>query len=58
MGLLKFRVATLIGCKILFLIQGIPILHTFNEPSYMKNQKYMENIIVITFFHVFLIFFV
>ena len=32
------------------------MLHTFNGPFYMKNEKYMKNVIAITFFHVFLIF--
>ena len=29
---------------------------TFDGPCYMKNDKYMENVIAITFFHVFIIF--
>ena len=32
------------------------MLRTFNGPCYMKNDKYMKNVIAITFFHVFLIF--
>jgi len=32
------------------------MLHTFNESCYMKNEKYMKNIIAIMFFHVFLFF--
>ena len=31
------------------------MLHTFDEPYYTKNEKYIENMIVNTFFHVFLI---
>jgi len=32
------------------------MLHTFDEPCYMKNEKYMKSVIVITFFHSFIIF--
>ena len=32
------------------------MLHTFDGPCYAKNEKYMKNVIVITFFYVFLIF--
>ena len=32
------------------------MLHTFDGPCYMKNEKYMKNMITITFFHVFIIF--
>ena len=32
------------------------MLHTFDELYYMKNEKYIKNMIVITFFNVFLIF--
>ena len=32
------------------------MLHTFDRPYYTKNEKYMKNVITITFFHVFLIF--
>jgi len=56
MGLLEFQVETLVGCTIWFLIQGAPILHTFYGPNYMKNKKYMKNVIAITSFPVFLIF--
>ena len=31
------------------------MLHTFDEPFYMKNDKYMKNVIATTFFQVFLI---
>ena len=55
-GLLKFQVGTLVGCRILFLIKGVPMLHTFDGPNYMKNDKYMKNVIAFKFFHVFLIF--
>ena len=50
MGLLKFLTGTLIRCKIWFLIQGVPMFHTFNGLWYMKSA------IAITFFHVFIIF--
>ena len=32
------------------------MLHTFDGRFYMKNEKYMKNVITITFFYVFLIF--
>ena len=32
------------------------MLHTFYGTYYMKNDKYMKNVIAITFFYVFLIF--
>ena len=32
------------------------MLHTFDGPYYTKNEKYMKNVIAITFFHVFIIF--
>ena len=54
MGLLKFRGGTLVGCRILLFIQALPILHNFYGPFYMKNEKYIKNVIVNTFFHVFL----
>ena len=31
------------------------MLHTFDGPYYMKNEKYMKNVIAIMFFHVYLI---
>ena len=30
------------------------MLHIFNGSCYTKNEKYMKNVILITFFHVFL----
>ena len=58
--LLKFRVGGLVGCKIKFRIQGVPTLHTFDGPCYPKNKKYPrkrdDDIIIIMFFQVFLIF--
>lgn len=32
------------------------MLHTFDGPYYMKNEKYMKKVIAITLFHVFIIF--
>ena len=32
------------------------MFHSFDGPCYMKNDKYMKNMIAITIFHVFLIF--
>ena len=32
------------------------MLHNFDGPFYMKNEKYMKNVIAIMFFHVFLTF--
>ena len=52
MGLLKFQVGTLIGCIISFVTQRLPMLHTFDGPRCMKNEKYMKHVIAITFFHV------
>jgi len=31
-------------------MQRIPMLHTFDGPYYTKNEKYMKNVIAITFF--------
>jgi len=31
------------------------MFHTFDGLCYMKNEKYMKNMIALTFFHVFLI---
>ena len=31
------------------------MLYTFDGPCYTKKEKYMKNVIAITFFHVFLI---
>ena len=56
MDLLKLRAEILIGYIILFLIQEVPMLHTFNGPCHTTNEKYMKNVIAIMFFHVFLIF--
>jgi len=58
MGLLKFQVERLIGCIIWFLGQGVPLLCIFYGSYYIKNDKYMKNVIAITFFHSFLIFLV
>ena len=52
--LLKFRVGVLIGCKIQFLIQGAPMLHTFDGLCYTKNEKYMKKHDCNHVFHVFL----
>ena len=32
------------------------MFHTFDGPYYTKNDKYMKNVVAITFCHVFLIF--
>ena len=56
MVLLKFQAETLVGCKILFIIQVVPMLYTFDGPYYTKIEKYVKNVIAIMFFHVFLIF--
>ena len=32
------------------------MLHTFDGPCHMKIEKYMKNLIAITFYHVFIIF--
>ena len=54
--LLKFRAGVLFGCKIYFLIQGVPMLHIFNGPYYMKNEKYIKKHDCNHTFHVFHIF--
>ena len=56
MDLLKFRLETLVGCIILFLIQGVPMFHTFDGPCCMKNEKCMQKRDCNHIFHVFLIF--
>ena len=51
--LLKFRSGELVGCEIWFRIQRVPTLHTFDEPRYPKNKKYLkkhDHDIIITFF--------
>ena len=59
MLLLKFRPGELVGCGIKFRIQGVPTRHTFDEPCYPKNKKYLKkwnDDVIISFFHVFLVF--
>ena len=46
MILLKFRSGELVGCRIKFHIQRVPTLHTFDEPLYPKNKKYMKNMMM------------
>ena len=51
--LIKFRSGYLIGCEIKFRIQQVPIRHTFDEPRYPKNNKYLKKCdddIIIMFF--------
>ena len=55
----KYAVWVLVGCRIKFCIQRIPNRHTFYGPLYPKNKKYLEkrdDDVIITFFHVFLVF--
>ena len=45
----------------LILIQRVPTLHTFDGPRYPKNKKYLkkhDDDVIITFFQVFLVFWV
>ena len=59
MVLLKFRTGVVIGWGIQFRIQRVPTQHTFGGPRSTKNEKYMKKRdvdVIITFFHVFLIF--
>ena len=59
--LLKFRAGELVGCRIKFCIQRVPTLHTFDGRHYPKNKKYLkkhDDDIIITFFQVFLVFWV
>ena len=44
--LLKFRSGELVGCGIKFHIQQVPTRHTFNEPRYPKNKKYLKNVMM------------
>ena len=49
-----------VGFGIQFRIQRVPALHTFDGPRYPKNKKYLkkcdDDIMIITFFKVFLVF--
>ena len=57
--LLKFRSGELIGWGIKFRIQRVPTQHTLDGPCYPKNKKYLKKCdddVIITFFHVFLVF--
>ena len=56
MVLLKFRARALVECIIYFLIQGVPMLNTFDGPCYTKNEKYVKNYDCNHVFHVFFIF--
>ena len=61
MILLKFRSGELVGCIIKFHIQRVPTRHTFDEPRYPKNKKYLKKCdddddVIITFFKVFIVF--
>ena len=50
--LLKFWSGDLVGCRIKFRIQRIPTRHTFDEPRYPKNKKYLKKCdddVIITF---------
>ena len=40
--LLKFRSGEIIGCGIKFRIQRVPTWHTFDEPLYLENKKYLK----------------
>ena len=57
--LLKFRSGDLVGCGIKLCIQWVPTWHTFYGPRYLKNKKYLKNVMMMSsshFFHVFLVF--
>ena len=59
--LLKLRSGELVRSKIKLCIQRVPTLHTFDGPCYPKNKKYLkkrDDDIIITFFKVFLVFWV
>ena len=52
-----YAVWVLIGCKIKFCIQQVPTQHTFDQPHYPKNKKYLKKCdddVIVTFFQVFL----
>ena len=42
MFLLKFQAGGLVGCGILFYIQHVPTLHTFDGNRYPENKKYLK----------------
>ena len=55
--LLKFQAGEIVGCIILFHIQRVLTVHTFDGPNYPKNKKYLKKCdddIIITLFQVFL----
>ena len=57
----KFQTGALVGWGIQFYIQRVPTRHTFDKPLYPKNKKYLKKCdddVIITFFQVFLIFWV
>ena len=39
---LKFRLGEIVGWRIKFRIQRVPMLHTFDGPRYPKNKKYLK----------------
>ena len=51
--LLKFRSREIVGCGIKFCIQWVPTWHTFDEPCYPKNKKYLENVMMMSSLHFF-----
>ena len=61
MYLLKFPSGELVGCEIKFRIQRVATRYTFDGLRYPKNIKYLkkrDDDIIITFFKVFLVFWV
>ena len=60
--LLKFQSGELVGCGIKFCIQRVPTRHTFDGTHYPPKKKYLKksdnDVIIITFFQVFLVFWV
>ena len=62
MFLLKFWSRELVRFKIKFHIQRVPTRHTFDGPRFPKNKKYLkkhdDDDVIITFFQVFLVFWV
>ena len=61
MYLQKYRLGELVGCGIKFIIQRVLARHTFDKSCYPKNKKYLkkrDDDVFITFFQVFLVFWV
>jgi len=52
-GLLKFKVSTLVGCIIKFFIQQVAITHTFENIYIDKNWRYIKKVCWACIFNVY-----